>query len=91
MNCTAGITFLNLKNKIMARPGIGSLLLAGAAAFGLYKYSKMSQQDKDNLVNKGKQLYDENVPENIKGMFGKKDDTQNASNNTSGSVYSQGV
>jgi hypothetical protein len=51
----------------------------------------MSQQDKDNLVNKGKQLFDENVPENLKGMFGKKDDTQNASNNNSGSVYSQGV
>ena len=74
----------------MAR--IGSLLLAGAAAFGLYKYSKMSQQDKDNLVNKGKRLFDENVPENMKGMFGKKENGQNQNaNNDSGSVYSQGV
>jgi hypothetical protein len=74
----------------MAR--IGSLLLAGAAAFGLYKYSKMSQQDKDNLLNKGKKLFEENAPENLKGMFGKKEDGQTQSmSNDSGSVYSQGV
>jgi hypothetical protein len=75
----------------MARPGIGSLLLAGAAAFGLYKYSKMSQQDKDNLVNKGKKLFDENVPESVKGMFGKKEDGQNTSANRSENPYSQQV
>ena len=75
----------------MARPGIGSLLLAGAAAFGLYKYSKMSQQDKDNLVDKGRKLFDENVPENIKNMLGKKDNGQPAANTNSQNVYSQGV
>lgn len=74
----------------MARPGIGSLLLAGAAAFGLYKYSKMSQQEKDNLVNKGKKLIDENVPENLKGMFGTKQDGQTANDNSQ-NVYNQGV
>ncbi len=77
----------------MARPGIGSLLLAGAAAFGLYKYSKMSQQEKDNLVNKGKKLVEDNIPENLKenfkGMFGKKDEAQTAGNQ--GNTYSQGV
>lgn len=74
----------------MARPGIGSLLLAGAAAFGLYKYSKMSQEEKNNLVDKGKKLFDENVPENIKNMLGKKDNTQTANTNSQ-NVYSQGV
>ncbi len=75
----------------MARPGIGSLLLAGAAAFGLYKYSKMSQQEKDELVNKGKKLFDENVPENIKGMFGKKEGEQANASNNSPNVYTEGV
>lgn len=37
----------------MARPGLGSLLLLGAAAFGAYKYSKMSEQQKSDLKNKG--------------------------------------
>ena len=61
----------------MARPGLGSLLLMGAAAFGLYKYSIMSEQEKRNLKEKGKKLYDENVPENIKGMFGKQGQESN--------------
>ena len=36
------------------KPGLGGLLLLGAAAFGAYKYSKMSEQDKKNLKDKGK-------------------------------------
>ena len=65
----------------MARPGLGSLLLAGIAAFGLYKYTKMTEQEKRDLVNKGKKLYDENVPENVKNLFGKKTgSTQNSFN-----------
>ena len=72
----------------MARPGIGSLLLAGAAAFGLYKISKMSPQQKDDLLNKGKKLYEENVPENVKDMFGKKENNQTAANNRSENMNS---
>ena len=55
----------------MARPGIGSLLLLGAAAFGAYKYSKMSQQQKTDLKNKGKRIVDENLG-GLKNMFGHK-------------------
>jgi len=57
----------------MARkPGIGSLLLLGAAAFGAYKYSKMSEQQKSDLKNKGKRFVDDNLG-SLKNMFGKKD------------------
>lgn len=63
------------------KPGIGSLLLAGLAAFGLYKYSKMSAEEKTRLKEKGMKLYEENVPESVRGMFGKKADTQPASHN----------
>jgi len=60
----------------MARKGgLGTLLLAGAAAFAYYKYSKMNEEQKRNLVNnwkeKGKKFYDQNVPQNVKEMFSK--------------------
>ena len=42
------------------KPGLGGLLLLGAAAFGAYKYSKMSEQDKKNLKDKGKKMFDDN-------------------------------
>ena len=45
-------------------------VLAGAAAFAYYKYSKMSEAEKEDLVNnlkeKGKKIYDEYVPGNLK-------------------------
>ena len=37
------------------------LLLAGAAAFGLYKYSKMTPQQKKDLKEKGKDFWDKKV------------------------------
>ena len=53
--------------------GMGSLLLAGAAAFAYYKYSKMTADQKRELVGglkeKGKKFYEENVPENVKSIF----------------------
>ncbi len=53
--------------------GTGGLVLAGLAAYAYYKYSKMSQQEKDsmvsNLKDKGQKLYDEYVPENVKDML----------------------
>jgi hypothetical protein len=53
----------------MARkPGIGSLLLLGAAAFGAYKYSKMSDQQKKDLLDKGKKLVNDNLG-SIKNRF----------------------
>lgn len=56
----------------MKKPAIGSLLLLGAAAFGVYKYTQMSDQEKKDLVNKGKKLVDENLG-SVGKLFGKKD------------------
>lgn len=48
-----------LRNKL-------SLLLAGAAAFGYYKYSKMSAEEKNRLISdlkeKGRKLYGQFMP-----------------------------
>lgn len=51
------------------RPGLGKLLLLGAAAFGAYKYSKMTEQQKSDLKNKGKKFVDENLG-SLKNVFG---------------------
>jgi hypothetical protein len=53
------------------KAGLGSLLLLGAAAFGAYKYSKMSDQQKKDLVAKGKKLVDDNLG-GITNKFGKR-------------------
>ena len=54
----------------------GTLLLAGLAAFAYYKYSKLSAEEKDSLVSdlkeKGKKLYDQYAPPELKDLFGKK-------------------
>ncbi|HEU4633731.1 MAG TPA: hypothetical protein VFS22_07090 [Flavisolibacter sp.] len=54
------------------KAGITSLLLLGAAAFGAYKYSKMSDQQKKDLLGKGKKLVNDNLG-GIKNVFAKKD------------------
>ena len=51
------------------KAGITSLLLLGAAAFGAYKYSKMSDQQKKDLLGKGKKLVNDNLG-SIKNRFG---------------------
>ena len=48
-------------NAMASKAGLGSLLLLGAAAFGAYKYSKMSDQQKQDLLNKGKKLVNDNL------------------------------
>jgi len=53
------------------KPGIGSLLLLGAAAFGAYKYSKMSEQQKRDLMDKGKKMVNDNLG-GLRNAFGKK-------------------
>ncbi len=62
-----------IQNKLPA----GSLLLAGLAAFAYYKYSKLSPEDKSNLVatikEKGKKLYDQYLPDRLKNFFDSKD------------------
>ena len=51
------------------KAGLGSLLLLGAAAFGAYKYSKMSDQQKKDLMDKGKKLVNDSMG-SIKNRFG---------------------
>ena len=53
----------------MARGGFGKLLLAGLAAFGYYKYTQMSENEKRNLKEKGKKFVDENLS-GLKNMVG---------------------
>lgn len=58
------------------------LLLAGLAAFGYYKYSKMTPEQKKNLMDKGKDLLNKNFS-GVENMFGKKasgTNNQNTSN-----------
>lgn len=51
----------------------GALILAGLAAFALYRISKLSAEDKtklaDNIKDKGRQLMDHLNPKNIKQKF----------------------
>ena len=72
------------------KPGLGGLLLLGAAAFGAYKYSKMSDQDKKNLRDKGKKMFDENLG-SLKNMFGNRgaSQTANANGSTGQSGFTQ--
>ena len=55
----------------------GTLILAGLAAIAYYKYSKLSEEQKDNLINtlkeKGRKFYDQYIPSGIKNLFTKKD------------------
>ena len=51
----------------------GALLLAGLAAFAVYKIAKLSAEDKtklaDNIKDKGRQLMDNLNPRNLKEKF----------------------
>lgn len=68
------------------------LLLAGLAAVAYYKYSKMTPEDKDNLIGdlkaKGQKLYDEYMPEQYKSMFSSKAD--NTGTASASSHYDEG-
>jgi len=57
---------------------IGSLLLLGAAAFGAYKISKLSDEQRKDLLNKGKKLVNDNLG-GLKNTWSKSDG-QNAVN-----------
>ena len=70
----------------MARKrSLGSLLLAGAAAYGLYKLSKMSSEERSNLVEKGKKLVSDNL-DTVKGALGRNGSTPNARTSVPGDV-----
>ncbi len=70
----------------MARPGLGTLLLAGAAAFGYYKYSKMTAAEKEQLKQKAMKAYEDKVPQNVRDMISGKQggQTQTAGGNFNG-------
>jgi hypothetical protein len=74
----------------MARRPTLPLLLAGLAAYGYYRYSKMSADEKEKLVGglkeKGKRFYDEKVPQNVKDLFGQK---QPVNGSTQDNMYQQ--
>ena len=57
-----------------------ALVLAGVAAYAYYKYSQMSEEEReklmDDLKEKGQKLYEEYVPEELKNLFGKKEQAQ---------------
>lgn len=59
----------------MQRRGLG-LLLAAAAAYGYYRYSKMTPEQKNGLRQKGKEFVDKNLG-GVKNMFGKKTSAAN--------------
>ncbi len=54
---------------------ISFLLLAGVAALAAYKYSTMSEAEKKELIEKlkqkGKKVYDQFAPDNIKDTVSK--------------------
>jgi hypothetical protein len=58
------------------------LLLAGIAAYAAYRYNKMNASEKkemtDRLKAKGKKIYDDYVPGNVKNWFEKSKDNGGA-------------
>lgn len=48
-----------------------SLLLAAAAAYGAYRYSKMSPEQKSGLRSRGKSFLDKNLG-GLSNLFGKR-------------------
>ncbi|MER3463582.1 MAG: hypothetical protein C4329_03320 [Chitinophagaceae bacterium] len=53
----------------MGKGSIIGLVLGGVAAYGYYRYSKMSDQGKKELMNKGQKFFDDNLG-SLKNMFG---------------------
>jgi len=72
--------------------GAGTLLAAGLAAYAYYKYSKMSDEQKQNIVSdlkeKAENLYDQYMPAEVKDLFAKKGPANAESRFGEGSGYS---
>lgn len=68
------------------KTSLGSLLLAGAAAYGLYRLSKMSTEERNDLVEKGRRLFADNLG-NLKSALGRNGSSPDARiNSFSGDV-----
>ena len=61
----------------MRRNSIG-LLLAAAAAYGAYRYNRMTPEQKSSLKTKGKDFLNKNLG-GLNNLFGKKKTTVNGS------------
>jgi hypothetical protein len=62
----------------MTRGKVGLLIAAGAAAYGAYRLSRMTPEQKSNLRAKGKNLVDKS---GIGNLFSRKAATTNGHNN----------
>jgi hypothetical protein len=62
----------------MTRGKVGLLLAAGAAAYGAYRLSKMTPEQKSNLRTKGKDLFDKS---GIGNLFNRKTATSGTNGN----------
>ena len=62
----------------MTRGKVGFLIAAGAAAYGAYRLSKMTPEQKSNLRTKGKDLFDRS---GIGNLFSRKTATTNGNGN----------
>jgi hypothetical protein len=64
------LIILNLKIYFMQRRGLG-MLLAAAAAYGFYRYRKMTPEQKNSLKQRGKSFVEKNFG-GLGNVFGKK-------------------
>ncbi len=51
-----------------------TFLVIGLAAYGVYKYFNMSDDEKHDLVDKGKKFIDENIPQSLKNIFAREEE-----------------
>ncbi len=54
------------------------LILLGLGALALYKYTKLTDEEKDELKEKAKKFYDDNINPLIKNALGLVDDVGEA-------------
>jgi hypothetical protein len=60
----------------MQRRGLG-LLMAAAAAYGYFKYRKMTPEQKRDIQQRGKHFMDKNL-RGLNSLFGKRTETTNS-------------
>ena len=53
----------------------GAVVLLGLGALAVYKYNKMSDEQKTALKDKGKKLFDEHISPLLKSTLGMADDS----------------